>query len=106
MSVHLPRTMQAISRPVALVASAATIVALGLVATAAPAAAAVTLTLNPASTDWSGGDTRTGGSRTFTDEFGAPVGFGSSSLKLATTDGAAKVQFFSGQDAPAAVQPQ
>ena len=99
MSVHLPRTTQAISRSVALVASAATIAALGLVATAAPAAAAVTLTVNPASTDWSGGDTRPGGSHTFTDALGAPDGFGSSSLKLATTDGAAKVQFFSGQDA-------
>lgn len=37
-------------------------------------------------------DTRPGGSVSFTEEFGAPSGFGDGSLKVTTTDGSAKAQ--------------
>lgn len=70
------------------------------VAFAAPAfAATTTVTEANLGADWNTGDTRIGGSLAFTTEYGAPAGFGTGSLQLVTTDGSAKVQMLTGQDA-------
>ncbi len=70
------------------------------IAVAVPAfAATTTITEANLGVDWSTGDTRTGGSLAFTNEHGAPAGFGAGALQLETTDGAAKVQMRTGQDA-------
>ncbi len=67
---------------------------------AAPALAATsTVTEANLGADWNTGDTRTGGTLAFTTQHGAPAGFGTGSLQLSTTDGAAKVQMLTGQDA-------
>ena len=67
---------------------------------AAPALAATsTVTEANLGADWNTGDTRPGGSLAFTTEHGAPAGFGTGALQLSTTDGIAKVQMLTGQDA-------
>ena len=101
MSSSHPHARSAVTRAIALAAAAAVTTALGLVATAAPAvAAAVPTIVNPASSDWGQPDTRAGGTLEFTDEFGAPAGFGDGALGM-STDGktTAKVTFFTAQDA-------
>jgi len=70
------------------------------VAVAVPAFAATsTVTEASIDVDWNIGDTRTGGTLAFTNDYGAPAGFGTGALQLTTTDGAAKVQLLTGQDA-------
>lgn len=82
-----------------------TLFALPLLAAAAIAAAgpafAATSTVTEANlgVDWSTGDTRPGGTLAFTNEYGAPAGFGTGALQLSTTDGIAKVQMLTAQDA-------
>lgn len=63
------------------------------------AKAASTVTVTPTNTQgWTSAaplaETRPGGSVVFTEEFGAPTGFGSGSLKVTTTDSSAKAQYF------------
>lgn len=73
--------------------------AVGIVAAGPAFAATSSVTEDNLGADWNTGDTRTGGSLTFTTDQGAPAGFGTGALQLTTTDGAAKVQMLTGQDA-------
>ena len=73
---------------------------IALAGLAAPAfAATTTVTEANLGVDWYTGDTRPGGTLAFTAAHGAPAGFGEGALQLVTTDGAAKVQMLTGQDA-------
>ena len=70
------------------------------VAVAGPAFAATsTVTEANLGADWNTGDTRTGGTLAFTNDFGAPAGFGTGALQLTTTDASSKIQMLTGQDA-------
>ena len=76
------------------------LVAAVAVAVAGPALAATsTVTEANLGADWGTGDTRTGGSLAFTNDYGAPAGFGTGALQLTTTDGTAKIQMLTSQDA-------
>lgn len=103
MHVHSPAPPPAVRRAPARRALAVTVAlstaALALVATAPASQAAVTSVVNPATTSWASADTRPGGTYAFTDEFGAPEGFGDSSLRIETSTPTAKVQYFTAQDA-------
>lgn len=79
----------------------ATIVAVGTGMTMVASAVTPSVVVTPDSLQgWTSSppvaDTRPGGSVTFTEEFGAPSGFGDGSLKVATTDGSAKAQMVHG----------